>query len=42
MVRHLIPEDPALWSFERFPEFLEAREALIADRLRSTVGAAPA
>ena len=42
MRRHLIPEDPALWNFERFPEFLEAREALIAERLKSTVGTDPA
>ena len=39
MQRHLIPQDPRLWDFECFPEFLEAREDLIADRLRSLVGA---
>jgi hypothetical protein len=33
--RHLIPEDKSLWKFERFPDFLAAREKLISDRLRS-------
>lgn len=31
--RHLIPEDPALWRFERFDEFVKAREQLIRARL---------
>jgi uncharacterized protein with ParB-like and HNH nuclease domain len=26
--RHLIPEDKSLWTFERFPDFLKAREEL--------------
>jgi hypothetical protein len=33
--RHLIPEDRALWKFERFPELLKAREALIQNRLKA-------
>ena len=37
--RHLIPDDPALWEFERFPEFLNAREALIRTRLKAIFGA---
>ena len=36
--RHLIPDDPALWKFERFPDFLEAREELIRCRLKSLFG----
>lgn len=31
--RHLIPEDPELWRFECFAEFLKAREQLIRARL---------
>jgi hypothetical protein len=31
--RHLIPELPDLWTFEKFPEFLHERERLILDRL---------
>lgn len=31
--RHLIPQLPELWKFERFPEFLRERERLILDRL---------
>lgn len=37
--RHLIPEDRTLWQFDRFPEFLKAREGLIRDRLKSMFGA---
>ena len=33
--RHLIPEDKALWEFERFPDFLQAREDLIRRRLKA-------
>jgi len=33
--RHLIPDDKSLWNFERFPEFLSAREELIRARLKS-------
>ena len=33
--RHLIPEDKSLWKFERFPDFLIAREELIKVRLKS-------
>lgn len=33
--RHLIPEDKLLWKFERFPDFLIAREELIKSRLKS-------
>lgn len=32
--RHLIPEDPKLWKFERFGDFLKAREKLISERLK--------
>lgn len=32
--RHLIPDDPDLWSVERLPEFVRARETLISERLR--------
>lgn len=31
--RHMIPEDPSLWKFERFDDFVSAREALISERL---------
>lgn len=33
--RHLIPDDKSLWTFDRFPEFLEEREELIRARLKS-------
>ncbi len=33
--RHLIPDDKSLWTFEKFPDFLAAREKLISGRLRS-------
>jgi uncharacterized protein with ParB-like and HNH nuclease domain len=33
--RHLIPQDRDLWTFEKFPEFLNAREALIQQRLKT-------
>jgi uncharacterized protein with ParB-like and HNH nuclease domain len=32
---HLIPEDRSLWKFERFPDFLVAREELVKTRLKS-------
>jgi len=35
---HLIPDDPALWKFDRFPDFLKAREELIRGRLKSLFG----
>jgi uncharacterized protein with ParB-like and HNH nuclease domain len=31
--KHLIPDDPKLWKIERFPEFVQAREKLIEERL---------
>ncbi len=34
LARHFIPQDPALWQFARFPEFLKERERLIATRLK--------
>lgn len=37
--RHLIPEDRALWQFDRFPDFLKARETLIRERLKNMFGA---
>ena len=40
--RHLIPEDRALWQFDHFREFLEARESLIRARLGSLLGAVEA
>jgi uncharacterized protein with ParB-like and HNH nuclease domain len=36
--RHLIPDDRALWKFERFPDFLEAREELVHRRLKVLFG----
>lgn len=33
--RHLIPDDKSLWTFDRFGEFMQAREALIRARLKS-------
>ena len=38
LTRHLIPTDPALWQFDRFPDFLEAREELIRHRLKALFG----
>ena len=32
---HLIPDDKSLWTFERFSDFLVAREKLISARLKS-------
>ena len=36
--RHLIPDDKTLWTFDRFPDFLKAREELIRGRLKSLFG----
>jgi hypothetical protein len=36
--RHLIPDDRTLWKFERFPDFLEAREELVRRRLKILFG----
>lgn len=33
--RHLIPADKKLWKFDRFPDFLKAREELIKTRIKS-------
>jgi len=33
--RHLIPDDPSLLHFDRFDDFMTAREALIRQRLRA-------
>jgi uncharacterized protein with ParB-like and HNH nuclease domain len=38
LTRHLIPTDQALWQFDRFPDFLEAREELIRHRLKALFG----
>jgi hypothetical protein len=38
LTRHLIPTDRALWTFDRFPDFLKAREALIENRIKSIFG----
>jgi len=32
--RHLIPDDPDLWTLDRFDDFIKAREKLIAARLK--------
>lgn len=37
--RHLIPHDKSLWTFDRFPEFMTAREELIRTRFKSLFGA---
>ncbi len=34
LAKHLIPHDPALWQLSRFEEFIEARKALILDKMR--------
>ena len=36
--RHQIPTDRALWKFDRFPDFLEAREELVRRRLKVLFG----
>jgi uncharacterized protein with ParB-like and HNH nuclease domain len=36
--RHLVPVDEALWKFDRFPDFLAAREELIRQRLKVLFG----
>jgi uncharacterized protein with ParB-like and HNH nuclease domain len=38
LTRHLIPTDRALWQFERFADFLEAREELMRHRLKALFG----
>lgn len=38
IVRHLIPSDQKLWKLENFEKFVEAREALIRQRLESLFG----
>jgi hypothetical protein len=37
--RHLIPDVPSLWAFEKFDKFLSAREELIRTRLSSLLSA---
>jgi hypothetical protein len=37
--RHLIPDDPALYDFVKFEEFVKAREELIRQRLKELLGA---
>ena len=37
--RHLIPENPELWKFENFEQFVEEREQLIANRLDAVFAA---
>ena len=39
--KHLIPEDPFLWTIEKLPEFVAARERLIRERLRMLTGSTP-
>lgn len=34
LTKHLIPQDPALWQLSRFEDFIEARKALILDKMR--------
>ncbi|WP_176491431.1 DUF262 domain-containing protein [Polaromonas sp. AET17H-212] len=36
--RHLIPENPSLWEFDQFPEFLNEREKLIRRRIKTLFG----
>ena len=36
--KHLIPNDPTLYSIKRFEEFIEDRDKLIATRLKSIFG----
>ncbi len=38
--KHLIPNNPSLYSLDRFEEFLEAREKLVRARLESVFGTA--
>ena len=37
--RHLIPEDPSLYTLQKFPSFVKAREKLIMERLRQEFAA---
>lgn len=37
-MRHLIPDDPDLWTLDRFDDFVDAREKLIAARLKQLFG----
>ena len=36
--RHLIPDDPELWKFEKFDSFIKKREELIKSRLKQLFG----
>ena len=36
--RHLIPRNQELWTFDKFPEFLQERQLLILDRLFKVLG----
>ena len=36
------PEDRALWAFDRFPDFVKAREELIRQRLKTLFAPNPA
>jgi hypothetical protein len=37
LAMHLIPSEPALWELERFEDFIEARKALIREKLGDLV-----
>lgn len=39
--RHSIPPDPALWELERFEDFIQARKALLRERLKTLLVNAP-
>lgn len=39
--RHFIPNDKSLWTFDRFPDFLKAREDLIRNRLKVLLQPSP-
>ncbi len=36
--RHLIPDNESLWKFDRFQQFMKARQELISKRLQSVLG----
>lgn len=34
-IRHCVPTDPRLWALENYGEFIDARWAMLLDRMRS-------
>lgn len=42
LAKHLIPDDPKLWSLERYEEFVDARKSLMRQRFQNLLVSTPA